>query len=102
MQAEIEQLFDEKPAQYTADHFRLFEQFRDALDCGRIRAAEPDSASPTGWRVNAWVKKGILLGFRMGGIVDLSVGDLTFRDKHTYPLKRFDTQRQRFKRMTYA
>jgi 2,3,4,5-tetrahydropyridine-2-carboxylate N-succinyltransferase len=92
LQAEIEQLFDNKPAEYTGDHFRLFEQFRDALDQGRVRAAEPDAASRTGWRVNAWVKKGILLGFRMGGIVDMSVGDLTFRDKHTYPLKRFDTQ----------
>jgi 2,3,4,5-tetrahydropyridine-2,6-dicarboxylate N-succinyltransferase len=89
LQAEIERLFDEKPASYTGDHFQLFEQFRDALDQGRVRAAEPDAASHTGWRVNAWVKKGILLGFRMGGIVDLSVGDLTFRDKHTYPLKRF-------------
>jgi 2,3,4,5-tetrahydropyridine-2-carboxylate N-succinyltransferase len=92
LQAEIERLFDEKPAQYTGDHFQLFEQFRDALDRGRVRAAEPDAASATGWRVNAWVKKGILLGFRMGGIVDLSVGDLTFRDKHTYPLKHFDAQ----------
>jgi 2,3,4,5-tetrahydropyridine-2-carboxylate N-succinyltransferase len=92
LQAEIERLFDERPAQYTAEDFQLFEQFRGALDNGRLRAAEPDAASRTGWRVNAWVKKGILLGFRMGGIVDLSVGDLTFRDKHTYPLKHFDAQ----------
>ena len=92
MQADIERLFDEKPASYTGEHFQLFEQFRDALDQGRVRAAEPDASSRTGWRVNAWVKKGILLGFRMGGIVDLSVGDLTFRDKHTYPLKHFDAQ----------
>ncbi len=89
MQVEIERLFDEKPAQYTADHFRLFEEFRAALDEGRVRAAEPDAASPTGWSVNAWVKKGILLGFRLGGIVDMSVGTLSFRDKHTYPLKQF-------------
>jgi 2,3,4,5-tetrahydropyridine-2,6-dicarboxylate N-succinyltransferase len=89
LQAEIERLFEEKPAQYTADQFRIFEEFRAALDHGRLRAAEPDAASPTGWRVNAWVKKGILLGFRMGGIVDMSVGALSFRDKHTYPLKHF-------------
>jgi 2,3,4,5-tetrahydropyridine-2-carboxylate N-succinyltransferase len=89
LQAEIERLFDEKPAQYTAEHFRLFEEFRDALNDGRVRAAEPDPASPTGWRVNAWVKKGILLGFRLGGIVDMSVGALSFRDKHTYPMKHF-------------
>jgi 2,3,4,5-tetrahydropyridine-2-carboxylate N-succinyltransferase len=89
LQAEIERLFDEKPAQYTAAHFQLFDEFRDALEHGRLRAAEPDAASPTGWRVNAWVKKGILLGFRIGGIVDMSVGALSFRDKHTYPLRSF-------------
>lgn len=89
MQAEIERLYDSKPAEYTAEHFRLFEDFRNALDCGRVRAAEPDPASPTGWRVNAWVKKGILLGFRMGGVIDMSVGELSFRDKSTYPMKRF-------------
>jgi 2,3,4,5-tetrahydropyridine-2,6-dicarboxylate N-succinyltransferase len=67
----------------------LFEDFRAALNAGLVRAAQPDSSAPSGWRVNAWVKKGILLGFRMGGIVDMSVGDLSFRDKNTYPLKRF-------------
>jgi len=89
LQADIERLFDDKPARYTDDDFRAFEEFRAALDQGRIRAAERDVASPTGWRVNAWVKKGILLGFRLGGIIDMSVGALSFRDKHTYPLKQF-------------
>jgi 2,3,4,5-tetrahydropyridine-2-carboxylate N-succinyltransferase len=89
LQAEIEQLFDNKPAEYTTGHFELFDQFRNALNRGEVRAAEPDPSSPTGWRVNAWVKKGILLGFRLGGIVDMSVGALAFRDKHTYPLKHF-------------
>jgi 2,3,4,5-tetrahydropyridine-2,6-dicarboxylate N-succinyltransferase len=92
LQADIERLFDEKPEHYTAANFELFERFRSALDRGRIRAAEPDPASPTGWRVNAWVKKGILLGFRLGGIIDMSVGALSFRDKHTYPLKQFGEQ----------
>jgi 2,3,4,5-tetrahydropyridine-2-carboxylate N-succinyltransferase len=92
VQAEIGRLFDEPPAQYTADHFQLFEDFRAALNAGRVRAAQPDYSTPTGWRVNAWVKKGILLGFRMGGIADMSVGDLSFRDKSTYPLKRFGPQ----------
>ena len=92
MQAEIERLFDEKPAQYTADHFRLFDDFRDALEHGRLRAAEPDPASPTGWRVNAWVKQGILLGLRFGDIVDVGVGKgrWPFLDKDTLPLKRLD------------
>lgn len=89
MQAEIEHLFDQPPAEYTAAHRELFAQFRNALNEGRLRAAEPCADSPTGWQVNAWVKKGILLGFRMGAIVDMSVGDLSFRDKETYPLRRF-------------
>jgi 2,3,4,5-tetrahydropyridine-2-carboxylate N-succinyltransferase len=91
LQAEIEQLFDQKPAAYTEDHFRLFYEFKNALNHGRIRAAEPDASAPSGWRVNGWVKKGILLGFRMGGVVDMSI-DATrqpFMDKSTYPVKRF-------------
>ncbi len=87
--AEIERLFDQSPAQYTAEHLRLFEQFKAALNAGEIRAAEPDPAAATGWRVNAWVKKGILLGFRMGAIVDMSVDAARqpFFDKATYPVK---------------
>ena len=88
MQAEIERLFDEKPDGYTEANRRLFYEFQDALNEGRVRAAEPDAASATGWRVNAWVKKGILLGFRMGVTIDMSVGELSFRDKDTYPLRR--------------
>ena len=87
--ADIERLFDQSPAAYTAEHLRLFEQFKAALNAGEIRAAEPDLASATGWRVNAWVKKGILLGFRMGSIVDMSVDAARqpFFDKATYPVK---------------
>lgn len=92
MQAEIERLFDEKPEQYTDQHRRLFADFQAALNAGTVRAAEPDPASHTGWRVNAWVKKGILLGFRIGGIIDMSVGDFSFRDKSTYPLKQFGAE----------
>ncbi|HVN07167.1 MAG TPA: 2,3,4,5-tetrahydropyridine-2,6-dicarboxylate N-succinyltransferase [Bryobacteraceae bacterium] len=90
MQAEIEQLFDQKPAAYTEDHFRLFYKFKDALNAGCVRAAAPDASSPSGWRVNGWVKKGILLGFRMGGVVDMSVDAARqpFFDKSTYPVKK--------------
>jgi 2,3,4,5-tetrahydropyridine-2-carboxylate N-succinyltransferase len=93
MQTEIEQLFENKPAEYTAAHRALFAEFLRALNTGRIRAAEPDAARPTGWRVNAWVKKGILLGFRMGANVDMSVGSLSFRDKDTYPAQRFGSEK---------
>ena len=89
MQAEIERLYDEKPEEYTRAHHDLFDRFKAALNAGQVRAAEPDAQQPTGWRVNAWVKKGILLGFRMGGVVDMSVGTLTFRDKDTYPTRQF-------------
>jgi 2,3,4,5-tetrahydropyridine-2,6-dicarboxylate N-succinyltransferase len=87
----IEALFEEKPQSYSADHHSLFLEFRDLLSRGAVRAAEPDASQPTGWRVNAWVKKGILLGFRIGGIVEMSSGGspAQFFDKSTYPLKRF-------------
>jgi 2,3,4,5-tetrahydropyridine-2-carboxylate N-succinyltransferase len=91
LQTEIERLYDEKPPSYSEADFRLFEEFRRALNTGVVRAAEPCAGAPTGWRVNPWVKKGILLGFRMGGIVDMSidVARQPFFDKSTYPVKRF-------------
>ena len=94
MQAEIESLFDTKPASYEDAHFRLFADFKSALNEGRVRAAEPDATARTGWRVNAWVKKGILLGFRMGGVIDMSVDPerQPFFDKSTFPVKRFTAQ----------
>jgi 2,3,4,5-tetrahydropyridine-2,6-dicarboxylate N-succinyltransferase len=89
MQATIENLFDHKPAQYTPEDYGAFAAFLILLTEGKIRAAEPDSSTATGWRVNAWVKKGILLGFRMGVNTDMSVGTLSFRDKNTYPMQQF-------------
>ncbi|HEY1218732.1 MAG: 2,3,4,5-tetrahydropyridine-2,6-dicarboxylate N-succinyltransferase [Bryobacteraceae bacterium] len=89
MQAEIERLYDERPAAYTDAHFRLFAEFKAALNEGRARAAEPDPNAPAGWRVNQWVKKGILLGFRMGGVIDMSIdaSRQPYFDKSTYPVK---------------
>ena len=94
MRRAIEDLFAAKPPEYTPEHFRLFAEFKDALNAGRIRAASPDEAAPGGWRVNAWVKKGVLLGFRMGALVDMSVDALRqpFFDKSTYPVKRLTTE----------
>ena len=87
----IEEVFDNKPAEYTEEHFRLFHDFKLALNSGAIRAAEPDPGSKTGWRVNGWVKKGILLGFRLGAVVDMSIDAVRqpWLDKATYPVKRF-------------
>ena len=89
MQNRIEHLFDHKPEAYTEEHFRLFHDFKNALNAGTIRSAEPDSTSRTGWRVNAWVKKGILLGFRMGAVIDMSLDSsrMPWFDKATYPVK---------------
>jgi 2,3,4,5-tetrahydropyridine-2,6-dicarboxylate N-succinyltransferase len=86
---QIERLFEEPPAQYNETHFVLFREFKNALNRGEARAAEPDAASPTGWRVNTWVKKGILLGFRMGAVIDMSIDRARqpFIDKSTYPVR---------------
>ena len=75
------------------EHARdVFLRLRAALSSGTVRAAEPDGSTASGWRVNAWVKQGILLGFRVGTIVDMSAdhGRWPFVDKDTMPLKRFD------------
>jgi 2,3,4,5-tetrahydropyridine-2,6-dicarboxylate N-succinyltransferase len=90
MRTEIEKLFDEKPSTYTEEHFALFQRFKQALNSGDVRSAEPDPSAPSGWRVNTWVKKGILLGFRMGAVVDMSVDPVRqpLLDKATWPVKR--------------
>ncbi|GIV09283.1 MAG: 2,3,4,5-tetrahydropyridine-2,6-dicarboxylate N-succinyltransferase [Fimbriimonadales bacterium] len=57
----------------------------DALERGEARAAEPDPSRPTGWRVNHWVKEGILLGFRLGKLTPMHWGGVAFQDRHLYP-----------------
>jgi 2,3,4,5-tetrahydropyridine-2-carboxylate N-succinyltransferase len=91
MRTEIEKLFDEKPETYTEQHFALFARFKQALNSGEIRAAEPEPHTQLGWRVNPWVKKGLLVGLRMGAVVDMSVDPVRqpFFDKATFPVKRF-------------
>lgn len=74
------------PAAMTA-----FIALRSALERGEVRSAEPDPAASTGWRVNAWVKQGILLGFRLGVLEESASGPLSFVDKHTYPARLFGT-----------
>jgi len=67
-----------------------FFELRKALEAGELRSAEPDASSPLGWRVNAWVKRGILLGFRLGSLVEMDSGEgFSFVDKATYPARRF-------------
>lgn len=90
----IEKLFDEAPKHYEEEHHRLFRDFKAALNRGEIRAAEPGASAKSGWRVNAWVKKGILLGFRMGAIADMSI-DAAKQPFSTSPLTRSEVSRCR-------
>jgi len=91
LQKSIERHFASGPAALgDPSALAAFSSLRLELESGEIRAASPDPSSPTGWRVNAWVKQGILLGFRLGHLQELPGGGLSFIDKHTYPVRRFD------------
>jgi len=87
LQSQIEELFARPPCSPDEEYFQAFDELKAGLNEGRIRAAEPDASVPSGWRVNAWVKKGILLGFRIGRVVEMPPNNFQFRDKHTFPLK---------------
>jgi len=90
LQVEIERHFAAGSAA-TADKSAMaaFLSLRAALEGGELRSASPDPTAPNGWRVNAWVKQGILLGFRVGVLEDMPSGGLSFVDKHTYPVRLF-------------
>jgi 2,3,4,5-tetrahydropyridine-2,6-dicarboxylate N-succinyltransferase len=90
LQISIERYFAAGPsAAGDPAAMETFLALRDSIERGEVRAAEPDTASPTGWRVNAWVKQGILLGFRLGVLHESAAGALSFVDKHTYPARLF-------------
>lgn len=74
-------------SEFTAEDRAVFEEFKKALRQGEIRAAEKDTDG--NWQTNAWVKQGILLGFKMGGMIEMSKETETFQffDKETYPLR---------------
>jgi 2,3,4,5-tetrahydropyridine-2-carboxylate N-succinyltransferase len=81
------------------DALAAFHQLRDALEAGTLRSAEPDAASHIGWKVNTWVKRGILLGFRLGALEEMNGKHpddgsiLSFVDKATYPARRFTAEK---------
>jgi 2,3,4,5-tetrahydropyridine-2-carboxylate N-succinyltransferase len=85
LQSTIEALFREGPDADRAEARDAFQALRKALTAGEVRSAERDPKTPTGWRVNTWVKQGILLGFRFGDLVEMTAG-LPFYDKDTMPL----------------
>jgi 2,3,4,5-tetrahydropyridine-2-carboxylate N-succinyltransferase len=83
LREDIEALSARAGGEFGADDRALFDQFKIALNRGEVRAAEraPDGT----WKSNSWVKQGILLGFRMGQLVDMSASSvLRFFDKETY------------------
>ena len=86
LKKQIEQFYS-KPVQekYPQKYFDVFQEFKDQLNKGSIRIAEKKGND---WIVNDWVKKGVLLGFRIGILKDYSIDDqFKFFDKDTYPLK---------------
>ncbi len=88
LRSTIEALAAEGGSADRASARKAFDELRAALEAGTVRSAEPDPSTPTGWRVNTWVKQGILLGFRFGDLVDMSAG-LPFSDKDTQSVQQF-------------
>jgi 2,3,4,5-tetrahydropyridine-2-carboxylate N-succinyltransferase len=93
LQTKIEQYFA-AGASAIGDRTAMeaFLELRSALSEGRVRAAEPYPGNPLGWRVNAWVKQGILLGFRLGTLEKMGGDEFSFVDKNTYPARRIGPQ----------
>ena len=91
LETRIEHWFEQGAAAVgNKDAEATFLELRTALEAGTLRSAEPDASLPLGWRVNAWVKRGILLGFRLGQMIEMGCGEsLSFVDKATYPARRF-------------
>src|SRR5579864_6338687 len=87
LKSSIEKLSAQGEVERDPEARKTFLEFRDQLTQGKIRAAEKIDGR---WTVNAWVKQGILLGFRLGVITDMSAG-LSFIDKDTFPARQFTT-----------
>ncbi len=79
---EIDRLFALDKSELNADSRATFETFLTALENGEVRAAEKKDGQ---WVVNAAVKKGVLLGFRLGKLVEFPASPVMFSDKDTYP-----------------
>jgi 2,3,4,5-tetrahydropyridine-2-carboxylate N-succinyltransferase len=87
LQSSIERLAVQNEVERDPEARRVFLEFRDALTAGKIRAAEKTAGR---WVVNAWVKQGILLGFRLGELTEMGSGScLSFVDKNTFPARKF-------------
>ena len=86
LRQQIESIAGRETNVFTESDRELFAAFKRALNAGEVRAAERSSSGE--WTVNSWVKQGILLGFRMGVLTDMSAApSLRFFDKDTYPVR---------------
>jgi 2,3,4,5-tetrahydropyridine-2-carboxylate N-succinyltransferase len=89
LKSSIERLAAQGEVERDPEARRTFMEFRDQLTQGKIRAAEKISEGKNArWTVNAWVKQGILLGFRLGELAEMNAG-LSFVDKDTFPARQF-------------
>jgi 2,3,4,5-tetrahydropyridine-2,6-dicarboxylate N-succinyltransferase len=90
LQTQIERLSSLGNVEQDSAARATFLEFRGALTRGEIRAAEKVAGA---WKVNTWVKQGILLGFRLGQLTSLSSGEcLSFVDKDTFPARKFSVE----------
>ena len=84
LREQIEALAAREDNQFSREDRAVFEELKRGLNRGEVRAAERSADGK--WVVNSWVKQGLLLGFRLGAIVDMSTGEsFKFFDKDTYP-----------------
>lgn len=85
LRSAIERYDGEVPPDQYDEALRTFKRLMAALNAGTVRAAEK---RPEGtWQANAWVKRGILLGFRVGRSKRIDSGPFSFYDKDTFPLR---------------
>lgn len=83
---QIEEIASRSNKEFTGADRAVFNELKRALNRGEVRAAEKNDSGK--WIVNSWVKQGVLLGFRMGVIADMSTGEsFKFYDKDTYPAR---------------
>ena len=86
LREQIEALAARNGGEFSAADRAVFEELKRALNRGEVRAAEKSASGK--WLVNAWVKEGLLLGFRMGSNIEVSSSDsFKFFDKDTYPVR---------------
>ena len=86
LREQIEAIAAREDKKFSREDRAVFDELKRALNRGEVRAAERDANGK--WIVNTWVKQGLLLGFRLGAITDMSTGEsFKFFDKDTYPVR---------------